>query len=185
MKKSIFIISFVFIMFFSINVLAHSGRTDSYGGHYVRTAGKGYPVGTYHYHSGPYTGYTVSYQGEVPAALKAKSTVEAYAAEEPKNIEQPKAVEQPKATAQEVSPKVDSNPAQVQNDLNGSRTSEVSLPKVAQQDSQTAQPAALDEPVQNSTPSSDASSSNGGFWTFIILGGLAAVGINAYKKRKA
>ncbi|MBU3143565.1 peptidoglycan-binding protein [Clostridium sp. CF012] len=34
------------------SVGAHSGRTDSKGGHYVRTAGKGYPVGSYHYHNG-------------------------------------------------------------------------------------------------------------------------------------
>ncbi len=31
---------------------AHPGRTDRNGGHYVRTAGWGYPVGTYHYHNG-------------------------------------------------------------------------------------------------------------------------------------
>ncbi|WP_371381438.1 YHYH domain-containing protein [Sporomusa aerivorans] len=31
---------------------AHPGRTDSNGGHYVRTAGWGYPVGSYHYHNG-------------------------------------------------------------------------------------------------------------------------------------
>ncbi|WP_281253630.1 hypothetical protein SPSIL_014730 [Sporomusa silvacetica DSM 10669] len=31
---------------------AHPGRTDSSGGHYVRTSGWGYPVGSYHYHNG-------------------------------------------------------------------------------------------------------------------------------------
>jgi len=31
-------------------VVAHPGRTDSNGGHYVRTSGHGYPVGSYHYH---------------------------------------------------------------------------------------------------------------------------------------
>lgn len=31
---------------------AHPGRTDSNGGHYVRTAGWGYEVGSYHYHNG-------------------------------------------------------------------------------------------------------------------------------------
>lgn len=34
------------------SVGAHPGRTDSNGGHYVRTAGWGYPVGSYHYHNG-------------------------------------------------------------------------------------------------------------------------------------
>jgi len=34
------------------SVGAHPGRTDSQGGHYVRTAGWGYKVGSYHYHSG-------------------------------------------------------------------------------------------------------------------------------------
>jgi hypothetical protein len=31
---------------------AHPGRTDAQGGHNVRTAGWGYPVGSYHYHNG-------------------------------------------------------------------------------------------------------------------------------------
>lgn len=31
---------------------AHPGRTDSSGGHWVRTEGWGYEVGTYHYHNG-------------------------------------------------------------------------------------------------------------------------------------
>ena len=35
-----------------ITIYAHPGNTDSNGGHYVRTAGYGYPVGSYHYHHG-------------------------------------------------------------------------------------------------------------------------------------
>lgn len=35
-----------------IIVFAHPGRTDSNGGHWVRTEGWGYEVGTYHYHNG-------------------------------------------------------------------------------------------------------------------------------------
>jgi hypothetical protein len=37
---------------------AHPGRTDAQGGHYVRTAGWGYPVGSYHCHSGERSGET-------------------------------------------------------------------------------------------------------------------------------
>jgi hypothetical protein len=35
---------------------AHPGRTDANGGHYVRTSGWGYPVGSYHYHANPRSG---------------------------------------------------------------------------------------------------------------------------------
>jgi hypothetical protein len=34
-----------------IIAFAHPGRTDSTGGHWVRTEGWGYEVGTYHYHN--------------------------------------------------------------------------------------------------------------------------------------
>ncbi|MEE1048213.1 MAG: YHYH domain-containing protein [Clostridia bacterium] len=34
-----------------IIAFAHPGRTDSNGGHWVRTEGWGYEVGTYHYHN--------------------------------------------------------------------------------------------------------------------------------------
>jgi hypothetical protein len=37
-----------------IIAFAHPGRTDSSGGHWVRTEGWGYEVGTYHYHNGGY-----------------------------------------------------------------------------------------------------------------------------------
>jgi hypothetical protein len=40
------------ILFTYSSVGAHPGRTDSSGGHNVRTAGWGYKVGSYHYHSG-------------------------------------------------------------------------------------------------------------------------------------
>lgn len=40
------------ICFTSTIALAHPGRTDSSGGHYVRSPGWGYPVGSYHYHNG-------------------------------------------------------------------------------------------------------------------------------------
>ncbi len=54
MKKSIKILC-VFIILISIcisNSLAHSGRTDSNGGHYVRTETPGYELNSYHYHNG-------------------------------------------------------------------------------------------------------------------------------------
>lgn len=50
-KKIIGIVVFS-IMLTSFPVQAHPGRTDSNGGHYVRTSGWGYPVGSYHYHNG-------------------------------------------------------------------------------------------------------------------------------------
>ena len=50
MKKiRIFLLAFLLIIFIN-NVYAHSGRTDSYGGHYD------YSTGTYHYHDGSYEG---------------------------------------------------------------------------------------------------------------------------------
>lgn len=53
-KNKILSITLTIVLTFSmvISASAHSGRTDSNGGHYVRTAGKGYPVGSYHYHNG-------------------------------------------------------------------------------------------------------------------------------------
>ena len=48
MKKLIFI--FIFIKF----LYPHPGRTDANGGHYVRTPGHGYSVGSYHYHNSGY-----------------------------------------------------------------------------------------------------------------------------------
>ncbi|MEE0896246.1 MAG: YHYH domain-containing protein [Acutalibacteraceae bacterium] len=38
-----------------IIAFAHPGRTDSNGGHWVRTEGWGYEVGTYHYHNNGYS----------------------------------------------------------------------------------------------------------------------------------
>jgi len=71
-KKIISLLLSLFMFLGTTSAFAHSGRTDSYGGHYVRTAGKGYKVGTYHYHSGPYKGYTVNQKGQVPDAFKKK-----------------------------------------------------------------------------------------------------------------
>lgn len=67
-------LSLIIALLFSSTCFAHPGRTDSNGGHYVRTSGWGYTVGTYHYHSGPYAGYTVNYSGEIPQAFKARPT---------------------------------------------------------------------------------------------------------------
>lgn len=67
-------LSLIIALLFSSTCFAHPGRTDSNGGHYVRTSGWGYKVGTYHYHSGPYAGYTVNYSGEIPQAFNTKPT---------------------------------------------------------------------------------------------------------------
>lgn len=51
MKKiCIFLFAFLLIIILINNVYAHSGKTDSYGGHYD------YSTGTYHYHNGSYEG---------------------------------------------------------------------------------------------------------------------------------
>jgi hypothetical protein len=42
----------LFSISFPFAIEAHPGRTDRNGGHYVRTAGWGYSVGSYHYHNG-------------------------------------------------------------------------------------------------------------------------------------
>lgn len=72
MKKRIIALTLALSLLLPTTALAHKGRTDSSGGHYVRTAVKGYTVGTYHYHSGVYKGHTVSKKGEVPTAHKKK-----------------------------------------------------------------------------------------------------------------
>ncbi len=75
MKKkltSLLLALVMLLMVFSPFALAHPGRTDSLGGHYVRKSGWGYKVGTYHYHKGPYAGHTVSYKGQVPKAHQKK-----------------------------------------------------------------------------------------------------------------
>jgi hypothetical protein len=43
-----------------IIAFAHPGRTDSNGGHWVKTEGWGYEVGTYHYHDGSSAGQSSS-----------------------------------------------------------------------------------------------------------------------------
>lgn len=52
MKK--FFCFFLFLCLISTSVFAHPGGTDARGGHYVRTPGWGYSVGSYHYHDGEY-----------------------------------------------------------------------------------------------------------------------------------
>lgn len=46
------IILAILLAFFPLASWTHPGRTDSSGGHYVRTGGYGYEVGSYHYHGG-------------------------------------------------------------------------------------------------------------------------------------
>lgn len=54
MKRLSWLLLFAFVanLMVPLMVDAHPGRTDARGGHYVRTAGWGYPVGSYHYHNG-------------------------------------------------------------------------------------------------------------------------------------
>lgn len=72
MKKLLSILLALSIFLGPVSAFAHPGRTDKCGGHYVRKAGWGYKVGTYHYHSGPYAGHTVSYKGQIPAEHRKK-----------------------------------------------------------------------------------------------------------------
>lgn len=55
-------LALIMTLLISVTSFAHPGRLDSKGGHYVRTAGWGYPVGSYHYHR------------KAPQAVKKKST---------------------------------------------------------------------------------------------------------------
>ena len=55
-----------------IIAFAHPGRTDSNGGHWVRTEGWGYEVGTYHYHDGSSAGQSSSSSSF--SSSKSKST---------------------------------------------------------------------------------------------------------------
>ncbi len=57
--KILFCAIILILYILNINIShAHSGRTDSNGGHTVRTEGHGYPVGSYHYHNGSGTSTT-------------------------------------------------------------------------------------------------------------------------------
>lgn len=56
-----------------IIAFAHPGRTDSNGGHWVRTEGWGYEVGTYHYHDGSSAGQSSSSSSSFSSS-KSKST---------------------------------------------------------------------------------------------------------------
>lgn len=47
MRKKLFLFSLVITFCFNSAVIAHPGRTDANGGHYVRTEGWGEPVGSY------------------------------------------------------------------------------------------------------------------------------------------
>lgn len=42
---------FVILLFPVTQLYTHPGKTDEFGGHYVRTPGHGYPVGSYHIHT--------------------------------------------------------------------------------------------------------------------------------------
>ena len=50
MKRKIVLIIMSIMLLINTFSLAHSGRTDAYGGHYNHS------TGTYHYHSGSYSG---------------------------------------------------------------------------------------------------------------------------------
>jgi LPXTG-motif cell wall-anchored protein len=56
----------IFVVMGTGMAYAHSGGLDSLGGHYVRKPGKGFIVGTYHYHQGKYAGWIVTCKGDVP-----------------------------------------------------------------------------------------------------------------------
>jgi hypothetical protein len=49
-KLSILTLLLALVAVLSVPTNAHPGRTDERGGHYVRTPGWGYDVGSYHYH---------------------------------------------------------------------------------------------------------------------------------------
>ena len=55
LKRIISILISCLLLLFATPVNSTPGRTDSSGGHYVRTSGWGYPVGSYHYHNGGYS----------------------------------------------------------------------------------------------------------------------------------
>lgn len=48
----ILLVCLAFVYSLTSITYAHPGRTDKNGGHYVRTSGWGYSVGSYHYHNG-------------------------------------------------------------------------------------------------------------------------------------
>lgn len=50
MRKKLVLFLMIFLAIANNYSLAHSGRTDGYGGHYNRS------TGTYHYHNGSYSG---------------------------------------------------------------------------------------------------------------------------------
>ena len=69
MKKKLLLIALIFILL--VPSSAHPGRTDSNGGHWVRTEGWGYEVGTYHYHN---SGTPKSSSSTTQTQIKAQPT---------------------------------------------------------------------------------------------------------------
>jgi hypothetical protein len=61
--KKIFLVGLIIFLSVATSAFAHSGRTDSSGGHWCRT---GSCAGTYHYHGGGYVAPPVQ-QYQVPA----------------------------------------------------------------------------------------------------------------------
>lgn len=48
----ILLVCLAFVFSLTSITYAHPGRTDKNGGHYVRSSGWGYAIGSYHYHNG-------------------------------------------------------------------------------------------------------------------------------------
>lgn len=67
----------IFILIIGLSASAHPGKLDSNGGHYVRTPGHGYPVGSYHYHNGNSVTESVTEEPpeEPPALQKSPTTM--------------------------------------------------------------------------------------------------------------
>lgn len=77
--------SFIILLFLASIAAAHPGRTDGNGGHYVRTAGHGYPVGSYHYHTAEPSYYKASTPQILPTG---KITYSGFSREDYKLIQQ-------------------------------------------------------------------------------------------------
>jgi hypothetical protein len=70
--SKIFLLVLLTLIFIPAQIVyAHPGELDELGGRYINADEYNeYPVGSYHYYTGPYAGYTVGYKGEVPDKFK-------------------------------------------------------------------------------------------------------------------
>lgn len=104
LKKAVpWIILFILLLTTSF-CYAHPGGLDSRGGHYVRTSGWGYPVGSYHYHRKP-SSYRSAEYDPIPVAPEPIFAPKPIVMPEPIVVSKPIVVSEPILAPERSNPK--------------------------------------------------------------------------------